>query len=487
MFTDMTAHRHLLALLKAHGFSEEHLKVSPNKELVRLTAPVARINSFLGSNLEAFHSTEDDSIRIFRDTAFELPAHLKQVVDHVAHVQSLPAPPSKSGLLKSRESLRARQSGRVTPSLLYSFYGISDPNVKDADATAAVFESLGQSFSPKDLLSFQQKYNLKINPVRTVIGQNNPSNPGGEASLDVQFFNIAQGLNLTYWSIPGNGDIFLDWIEAVSSDANAPLVHSVSYGSIAPEDPRIDVERLDVEVCKVGLRGITLTVSSGDDGVANFLARGNPGQCGFTPSFPATSRYATAVGATQGPEVGKAEVVCSSSTGGLITSGGGFSYFLKRPAYQDAVVKNYLATGPNLPPKHLFKSENRAYPDVAIMGHNYPILVNGQTFIGSGTSASSPVFAAMVTLVNSQRLAAGKKPLGFLNIRLYSASAQTAGIYNPVTSGTNNCCAGNSQPTCCTYGFTAAASNGPLGAWSPTVGFGTIKFGAFAQFFQSTL
>lgn len=114
-------------------------------------------------------------------------------------------------------------------------------------------------------------------------------------------------------------------------------------------------------------------MSSGDDGVANYGARGNPSQCGFTPSFPATSPYATAVGATQGPESGQPEIACSSLTNGLITTGGGFSLYVTRPAWQATVVDNYLKFGPNVPPRSQFSSLGRGYPDIAIMGHNYPV------------------------------------------------------------------------------------------------------------------
>ena len=77
----------------------------------------------------------------------------------------------------------------------------------------------------------------------------------------------------------------------------------MSYGSIAQEDPTNDKARFNVEACKLGARGITVIIASGDDGVANFEARNNASLCGFSPSFPATSPYVTAVGATQGPEV----------------------------------------------------------------------------------------------------------------------------------------------------------------------------------------
>ena len=33
--------------------------------------------------------------------------------------------------------------------------------------------------------------------------------------------------------------------------------------------------------------------------------------------------------------------------------------------------------------------------------------------IGSGTSASAPVVASMITLINDARITAGKKPVGF--------------------------------------------------------------------------
>jgi hypothetical protein len=56
-----------------------------------------------------------------------------------------------------------------------------------------------------------------------------------------------------------------------------------------------------------------------------------------------------------------------------------------------------------------------------------------------GTSASSPVVAGMVSLVNAQRIEAGKPPLGFLNPAIYQAGASTD-IFTDVTEGQNNCC-----------------------------------------------
>ncbi|KAJ7603650.1 hypothetical protein FB45DRAFT_690725, partial [Roridomyces roridus] len=50
-----------------------------------------------------------------------------------------------------------------------------------------------------------------------------------------------------------------------------------------------------------------------------------------------------------------------------------------------------------------------------------------------GTSASGPIFASVVALINSQRIAAGNAALGFFNPMLYANLA----MFNHVTSGSN--------------------------------------------------
>ena len=46
--------------------------------------------------------------------------------------------------------------------------------------------------------------------------------------------------------------------------------------------------------------------------------------------------------------------------------------------------------------------------------------------IGDGTSSSTPVWAGMLSLVNTARLSAGKPPLGFVNPLLYKMAADAA-------------------------------------------------------------
>lgn len=172
---------------------------------------------------------------------------------------------------------------------------MNNTTVTRSSVSQSVFE-VGQSFSTSDLTTFQQTYKLLVNPVSKVIGPNNGwacfFNPDdcAEASLDVQYMMaMAQNASTTFWSINTNSqDPFYDWIIALSTTANPPLVHSISYGSIATEDVKTDMTRFNTEACKLGLKGVTITVSSGDDGVANYEARSDSSQCGFNPSFPGT-------------------------------------------------------------------------------------------------------------------------------------------------------------------------------------------------------
>jgi subtilase family serine protease len=191
------------------------------------------------------------------------------------------------------------------------------------------------------------------------------------------------------------------------------------------------------------------------------------------PSWPAGSPYVTAVGATQmsdkylpicGDEytvsaaypgmpvanqlqfqcTGTAETVCTSTFGGVITSGGGFSDVSERAAtapWQDAAVNAYLA-GSNAaayPPLGYFNPSGRGYPDVATYGSNYFVYLGGRITRESGTSASAPVFAAMVTLWNDMRLAYGMPPMGFIAPFLYYAHSVAPDAFQDITTGNNVC------------------------------------------------
>jgi subtilase family serine protease len=98
-----------------------------------------------------------------------------------------------------------------------------------------------------------------------------------------------------------------------------------------------------------------------------------------------------------------------------------------------------------------------------------------------GTSASSPVFAGMLSLVNSQRVEAGKSTLGWVNPLLYKYYAS---FTNDITEGDKNACSGLEYSsvsgyyhTCCQEGFY------PTTGWDPITGLGSINVEKFTALF----
>lgn len=111
-------------------------------------------------------------------------------------------------------------------------------------------------------------------------------------------------------------------------------------------------------------------------------------------------------------------------------SGGGFSNIYTTPSYQSSAVSNYFATAGTQYPyystanmsdptsvagKGIYNYAGRGYPDVSAVGDNVLIYNQGMAVLIGGTSAASPVFAAVLTRINAERLTAGKKTIGFVN------------------------------------------------------------------------
>merc|ERR1711959_760552 len=247
------------------------------------------------------------------------------------------------------------------------------------------------------------------------------------------------------------------------------------------------VARVNTEFQKIGLRGVSLFVASGDSG-ANGRSDGTCTDKKLHASFPGSSPYVTAVGATmlsnpefklknpppacsaQGPNFacasGGTEVAVSVDQAGF-TSGGGFSTYAPMPAYQKTAVDAYLKSGVELPPPSYYNNTHRAYPDIAAMGNNFLIYMQqmgGWSGVG-GTSASTPTVAGVAAYLNDLSYAKKGKPLGFLNPLLYQMHAEMPEAFTDVTVGDNRCTEDGCFPSCKGYKATKG--------WDPVTGLGT--------------
>ncbi|KAJ3511463.1 hypothetical protein NMY22_g15638 [Coprinellus aureogranulatus] len=380
-------------------------------------------------------------------------------------------------------------SSAITPSCLRALYNTSDyiPTSMGSNRLG-VAGYLEQYANRADLEAFLKKFRqdaqgFTFPTVQINGGGNDQNSPGVEANLDIQY-TIAMSYPTPniYYSTGGappfeqdsltttnTNEPYLDWVTYILNQTTIPQVITTSYGDDEQTVPPEYATRVCNLFAQIGARGTTLLFSSGDFGVGGGDCKTNDGtnQVVFQPSFPASCPWVTTVGGTTdiNPEVG------------VNFSGGGFSRYFARPAYQANAVSNYLqslgtqysgkfsrsSTGPAID-----SPGGRAYPDISAQANGYQVVVGGRTVSVGGTSASSPLrgktVAGIFALLNDYRLSLGLGPLGFVNPLLYSLGSNGTSFrgFNDIISGNN--------PGCGTKGFNAAAG------WDPVTGVGTPSF-----------
>ncbi|KAH9886275.1 subtilisin-like protein [Cubamyces lactineus] len=299
----------------------------------------------------------------------------------------------------------------------------------------------------------------------------------GDPVESASFNNLLDALDKAYCTSGGGDDPTQDGIypDPAPGGYDGPedcgtvtpaYIISTSYGYQEADLTPAYMQRQCAEYGKLSLTGVTFVYSSGDAGVGGrndvcLDENGNQVAGGkiFSPTFPGGCPYVTSVGATQvlpGHKVTDPE----SAVFQRFPSGGGFSNVFPRANFQEAAVANYLKKYPPGYPSNIWNASGRAFPDVSANGLNYSVATNGEFRLISGTSASAPTFAAILSAVNDARLALGKKPVGWINPAIYSP--QFNGVFNDITNGSN--------PNCGTQGFLATPG------WDPVTGLGTPNF-----------
>jgi len=241
---------------------------------------------------------------------------------------------------------------------------------------------------------------------------------------------------------------------------------------------------------KLGLQGVNIIVGSGDWGVGSTLGQDVcmndegvlvkpngkkfspmlPGGCPFVSTHPfvLSISFGSFINLQQVTVVGGTQMCNRTIAGGekaASLSGGGFSNIFPRPSYQEDAVLGYIDNFAPAYGQEVYNRSGRAYPDVSANALNMPIVVLNTTRRASGTSASAPIFASIINLLNEERLEAGKGPIGFLNYILYKYPE----MFNDIVDGSN--------PGCGTNGFPASPG------WDPATGLGTPRYDKMREVF----
>lgn len=496
--------------LQDEGINSAELSYTPAKDWISVKLPVKSIEKLLDTKYSVYK--HEDGTHLVRAPTWSLPTHLHNHIDTIQPTNSFFRPNARkstlktvkpiaeiakeparmmSTALKSSKDLTVAQAcntSAVTPTCLRTLYGTIDyvPKVPGKNQVA-LNNYLGEANNRSDVSIFLQRFRpdavsaAQTFTVNIVNGGDNQQTPDNatqlaagkdlEGNLDAEtILGIDYPTPLTTYNTGGmppfiadantptdTNEPYLTWLQYVLAQENIPQVISSSYGDDEQTIPFSYAKSVCNQFAQLGARGVTFLCSSGDDGVgATGACFTNDGKntSTFLPSFPDGCPYVTSVGATKNfnPEV------AAFDPRNNFASGGGFSNYFPRPAYQNTVVPGYISSlGTQF--SGLYNKTGRGYPDIAAQGQRFVTIWNGTVVLLDGTSASTPTAAGVLTLVNDALIAAGKSPLGFLNPALYG------GLYKAFTDVTSGSAIG-----CNSTGFPAKTG------WDAVTGFGTPYF-----------
>jgi predicted transcriptional regulator len=309
---------------------------------------------------------------------------------------------------------------------------------------------LGGGYRDADLAKYFRSLGVqapKIIPVGVDGGANSPSTANsadGEVEMNIEVIGaVAPGAHIVVYFCPNTNQGYVDAVlAAVHDNVNRISVLSISWGSAEPTWTPAALQAMNTALKAAADHGITVLVASGDSGATDGMTNGQ-----LAVDFPASSPWVTAVGGTHlhASNTGiESEYLWDDGAGGA--SGRGTSNVLPIPDWQARAGVSSGKAG----------FSGRAIPDVAADASpntGYIMQIDGTTEVLGGTAASTPLWAALIALINE---GVGHN-VGFLNPVLYEELGPS-GVLRQVDSKQSS---------------SSAKSAPGAPKWSPLTGWGT--------------
>jgi subtilase family serine protease len=446
----------IVSWLRSQGFTVDEPPVS--RSWVTFSGTANQVNTALHTDIHAYLVNGVRHYAPAREPA--VPTALASVVSGFRALHDFRMKPR---VMARRVDFTSSLTGNhfLVPDDVATIYDFKTLYGSGINGTGQSIAVIGQTdILLSDISTFRQNANLPANPPTVILvpGSGDPgisSSDLPEADIDLEWSGaMAPNARIIYVN-SGNG--VFDSLQYTIDHNLAPIV-STSYGDCEPNFAASDINFLATLGQQANAQGMTILAPSGDAGATdcdgdfpNRLAA----QLGLSVDLPASLPYATAVGATtlfdvkgnywspanngnSGSAISYIPEVPWNDTlvfaiAGLAGTGGGRSANFSKPTWQ---------VGPGVA-----NDRTRDIPDVSLSGSGYdPYLicsggscVNGfraadsSLFAVSGTSVTTPVFAAIVALIN-QRMTT---PQGNVNPGLYKLAETTPGAFHDITTGGN--------------------------------------------------
>ncbi len=300
----------------------------------------------------------------------------------------------------------------------------------------------GGGVETADVTAYFNKLGLPVPAVQVVAVDGVSTDPAadpdstGEVMLDVDVAgSLSAGAKIAVYFSTFDEKGMVDILSAVLADSvNDPSVLSISWGW--PENQPFNssvtwspaaIDHINHSFLAAAHLGISVCVSTGDDGSEAQIKDGRA-----HVNFPASSPYVLAVGGTTLHVKTTAkgaqhitETVWNNGPGS--GTGGGVSDYTAVPSWQVGVVGTSINPG---------NFAGRAIPDVAADADpntGYLTMAGGKLQIVGGTSASAPLWASLLVLMNAEL---GSR-VGNFNSLLYTKLGP-AKVLRDITVGDND-------------------------------------------------
>ena len=271
-------------------------------EFIIAHAPIAVWEIMLNTEFHLFDiKNENNEIEeVVRTERYWIPNELDEHVDGLLNTVDMPLRSLRLNL-EPQANINLQnhfhsQSFSTTPKKIREYYNMGTSK-GSAASIQAIYAPQDQYLGPAEVIQFQKNNKLVVQAPIIVNGNADDSycskNPGRctEGNLDVQYIMATSPESRTlFWRSTAG---LHQWFESILQRTDdMPLVVSISYGTTEILTSETSANLFDQWAIKMGVRGITIFVASGDRGA-------NEGDdCGYESAWPATSPYVTSVGAT---------------------------------------------------------------------------------------------------------------------------------------------------------------------------------------------
>ncbi len=457
----------LVAWLKSGGF--QVTQAGRGRTWITFSGTARQVENFFHAPI---HRYEVDGKSHFSNASPpSVPFALRAVIAHIGGMDDFL--PRSAAIRASLFNTQSNEFHSLAPDDLAAIYDFASLISAGIDGTGQKIAIPGQAaVSASDIQSFRSKFNLSAPNLQTKLVPGLPAPAAdkdalAEADLDIEWSGAVARNAAIIYVYSSNAFDALQY----AIDQNLAPVISSSFGFCEAEGAS-DLISLQQLAQQAVAQGITWVNAAGDTGAASCDDNDSViAQDGPVVQVPADIPEVTGVGGTEFAEGAGAaywnsfndangasargyipEAVWNdvALTRTLRAGGGGASAYFSKPVWQ---------TGLGVP-----ADGARDVPDISLAAspdHDpFYITTGGQGVYYGGTSASAPVFAGMLALLNQYLVTSGAlitPGLGNINPTLYWLAGNATTAFHDIAAGGNvvPCAAGSPGCGSGSFGYTA--------------------------------